>query len=93
MSEPRWSRFVERPVQPGRKTRTWEVIPVSGELDVGTVAWDTRCRQYVFVPRLREEDNWMAYDVFAAGCLREIADFCEARTKEHKAAQAANEEG
>ncbi|HZN48467.1 MAG TPA: hypothetical protein VFB71_12650 [Ramlibacter sp.] len=64
----------------GQTTFRWGVRnKESGDL-LGEVAWFGRWRRYCFHPRERT--------VFEQDCLREIATFCEERTKEHRAAQA-----
>ena len=64
---------------PGRKTRRWELYAENGGL-LGYVEWFTRWRKYTFRPTTTDT-TW-----FEQTCLREIALFIEAQTKEHKAA-------
>lgn len=61
---------------PGKKTKVWAVENTSG-LPLGTVYWFCSFRKYVFEP----ESN----KIFDPGCMREVADFCETKTKEHYA--------
>jgi hypothetical protein len=90
----KWVRFREVPAElvsrrSKLKTKVWDIISREAGFEVGQVSWFASWRQYVFVPRLREEDEFMSYDVFNPECLRNIADFAETRTKEHRAARAA----
>lgn len=72
-------RFIEGPPKP--KTRTWRVVPVDGNAaDIGYVGWYAPWRCYSFFPG--------EYTVFERRCLRDIADFCEAQTKERRASRA-----
>jgi hypothetical protein len=43
---------------------------------LGWVAWFSRWRKYAFYPKPET--------VYEEDCLRDIAEFCEAKTKEHK---------
>ena len=44
--------------------------------ELGTVSWWPFWRQYVFHPKFKT--------LYSAGCLRELADFCESETVAHK---------
>ena len=63
----------------GRKTIIWQVIAKDGA-DLGSVRWFGRWRKYCFFPA--------ADCVFEETCLREIAQFIEDRTAEHKGKKA-----
>ena len=82
MSEARWIRFVEVPV-PDRRTRCWRVETkgVVGVL-LGGVEWYTGWRKYVFEP-VGGSDG-VSGVAFEEVCLRDIAAFIEARTREHR---------
>lgn len=69
-------RFVERP-RKGLKTKQWEIV-TRGQVStiLGCVKWFARWRAYAFFP--------VNQTVYEQKCLREIATFCEERTKEHK---------
>lgn len=56
------------------KTKRWEVVSNNGLL--AEIMWYGQWRKYCFFPFMQT--------VFDVSCLREIADFCEARTREHK---------
>ncbi len=76
-------RFIEIAVPPERKTKVWTVHPrdggtISGML--GRVSWYPPWRKYCYLAEPRT--------VYEQVCLREIAEFCEKRTAEHKAARA-----
>jgi hypothetical protein len=76
-------RFVAAPAQPaGRKTAIWYVE--NGERHLGRVSWFSAWRCYAFFPA--------GDTVFEKVCLRDIAEFCEDRTTEHKTAAAARKQ-
>lgn len=78
MSEGKWIRFEEGPPSASGKTRTWSVVQREwGSGAIGEVAWYAPWRKYVFEPR--------SSIVFEQICLRDIADFIEARTREQRA--------
>jgi hypothetical protein len=58
-----------------KKTFTWSV-ETKEEWLIGSITWYGPWRCYAFTPR--------SETVFEKTCLREIADFCERKTKEHK---------
>lgn len=69
-------RFVERgPLSRLHKTNRWAVEALDGTL-LGEVKWFSAWRRYCFMPE-RET-------VFEEECLRGIARFIAARSKEHK---------
>lgn len=57
------------------KTQKWLLSSTGGAL-LGTVSWYAQWRRYAFQP--------IAGTVLDATCLREIADFVETATTEHK---------
>lgn len=58
-------------------TNKWRVHNINDDRNIlGWVAWYGPWRKYVFNA---------GGALFDAKCLREIADFCESQTKEHKA--------
>ena len=61
------------------KTLEYHVMTNDGTDCLGSVNWFGRWRCYSFNP-------WPG-TVFEKTCLREIADFCERLTKEHRAQQ------
>jgi hypothetical protein len=73
-----WIRFGEPTQREGQKTLRWLVTTADARAVLGTVAWYSRWRGYAFYP---------TPSIFEEDCLREIADFCEARTREHRAAR------
>jgi hypothetical protein len=73
----KWIKFLEQQVPPDRKTKIFLVLTTDGVSDLGTVKWFGRWRCYSFFPNTDT--------VFEKQCLRDIADFCEAETKAHKA--------
>ena len=66
--------FKEGPSKP--KTKTWWVANKHSDICIGNIGWFAAWRKYGFFP---EEDM-----VFEEDCLRDIADFIENKTKEHK---------
>ncbi len=58
------------------KTKVWAVISKEGGFELGKVKWFGRWRCYAFFP---------TDSIFEPKCLREIADFIESRTQEHRA--------
>ena len=61
---------------PKPKTRTWLVCSLEGAGLLGDIGWFGRWRCYSFFPGLGT--------VYEKKCLREIADFCDRKTKEHR---------
>jgi len=63
---------------PSGKTNRWFVQSLGGEY-LGLISWFSQWRRYAI---------FVAGDkIFDASCLREIADFCESKTREHKDVQ------
>jgi len=71
--------FTQAVQRTGAKTHTWAVLTVQGHIPVGAVKWFGRWRGYAFFPS--------AETVFEQHCLRDIARFCEERTREHRLAR------
>lgn len=69
--------FVPDGTSPSGKTKKWRVQTMSGTT-LMVIGWFGAWRKYTVL--------WTDQSaVFDAGCLREVADFIEARTREHKA--------
>lgn len=75
-------KFVPGPSKP--KTKTWYVVnkydDASGDFakaHLGWIGWYAPWRKYCFFPK--------GDTVYEKVCLREIANFCERKTSEHKA--------
>lgn len=64
---------------PHFKTKVWLVETLDGSFVLGTVHWFSKWRKYAFFPHTDT--------VFEQTCLRDIAEFCETATKDHKAAK------
>jgi hypothetical protein len=77
MSEPRWIKFLPMPRLTANTDR-WEVVSKDGGEGLGTVEWYCPWRKYIFAP------NADYNLVFEETCLRDIAAFVEARTREHR---------
>ena len=71
-----YARECEQP--PERKTKRWAIAADDGEIGLGEVKWLGRWRCYGYFP-LNET-------VYEKQCLRDIADFCEKKTKEKREA-------
>lgn len=65
----KWLIFAPGPDKP--KTKTWRV---GSQQPLGWIQWHGGWRKYTFFPGVDT--------MYDADCLREIAEFCEARTKE-----------
>lgn len=63
-----------------RKTCIWSILGSDG-VELGTVEWYPRWRQYCFMPH--------SYCVFSAGCLRELAAFLDSVKQERNTQGAA----
>jgi hypothetical protein len=75
-----WIEFVLRvnSVLPPRKTLQWEVRPVADAGNpLGEVRWYGRWRKYCFFAE--------PSTIYEQDCLRDIAQFCEEKTKEFRA--------
>jgi hypothetical protein len=74
-----WIKFSEPVKTQGKKTLHWYVKTADDSHFLGSVAWFTPWRRYAFMP----------YNgtIFEQDCLREIAAFCETKTREHRAAR------
>jgi hypothetical protein len=77
-----WIRFGEPTQRGGQKTMRFGVTTADNRRGLGVVAWYAQWRRYGFYP--------LPGTVFEQDCLREIAAFCEAKTREHKAARKEN---
>jgi hypothetical protein len=60
-----------------RKTKIWEVTATASDEVLGRVQFYGAWRKYIFSP--------YAGTLFDAACMREVADFSEAKTKEWRA--------
>jgi hypothetical protein len=67
---------------PKAVTRRWVVETVTLGEYLGEVKWFPAWRQYAFSPSAGSGVTWFEQD-----CLREIAQFVEDRTREHKEAR------
>lgn len=74
-------RFQEQPFMDRlpHRTKRWAVTTLDGT-PLGQVRWYNPWRRYCFMP----QDHTC---VFEQVCLREIADFVETKTREHKEAR------
>lgn len=57
-------------------TKIWTVITKDSNIVLGEIRWHSSWRRYCFLPR--------GDTLFEQDCLRNIADFIEAKTIEHK---------
>ncbi len=70
-------KFEDRGATPSGKTRRWVVLNSVSGVTLGWVRWHPSFRKYTF-----ESLPGIIYD---ACCLRDLAEFVDARTQEHKA--------
>lgn len=70
----KWVDFV--PAIPNKKTKVWDVWPKDAHERIGIIKWFGRWRKYCFFPELNT--------VYEEDCLRDIAEFIERVTKEHR---------
>ena len=70
----KWIEFKEIPA-PG-VTKRWEICTISTETVIARISWSNGWRRYVLQPGYPTEWEW--------DCLRDIAEFLEMRTNEHK---------
>ena len=73
---PKWIEFTEIPNKPKTKTKIWLIQTKNCETFLGKVKWFSAWRKYAFFP--------CTNTVYEQDCLRDIADFTENVTKEHK---------
>lgn len=73
----KYLRFRDNGYSPSRKTRVWEVENAQDRGQLGTIKWHGAWRKYTFRPYMST--------LFDAVCMREIADFCDQATRDHKA--------
>lgn len=71
-----WIEFVDAGTSKSGVTRIWSVQSKSQGAILGYIQWFGRWRCYAFDP--------LAETVYNAGCLRDIARFCEQATAEHR---------
>ena len=74
----KWIRFDAGPPSASGKTATWTILTIDGAMVLGEVRWYGPWRKYTFYPR--------SETVFEQDCLRDIAAFIEAHTREHRGA-------
>lgn len=72
-------QFVMTGRTPTGKTIVWLIQNRKSAERLGTVQWFARWRKYCFFPNTTM--------VFEQDCLRDIAEFIEARTREHSGAK------
>ena len=71
----KWIYIKERFID-GRKTKLFYINSIDDNVCLGLVKWHSRWRKYCFFP--------MSDTVFEQVCLRDIADFIEQETKDHR---------
>lgn len=62
-------------VRPGARTRVFRVSSRQSGAELGEIKWYPHWRQYTFFP---------VNAIFDRHCLREVAEFCESKTMEHR---------
>jgi len=73
VDKPTYIRMVQ--IRDTGKTLVWNVEALADGAKLGEVKWFGRWRKYAFFP---------IDSIFEQVCLREVADFIEAKTKEHR---------
>ncbi len=69
--------FEDRGTTPSGKTRRWVVLNSVSGVTLGWIRWFSNFRKYAFSP--------LSNTVYDACCLKELGEFVDTRTKEHKA--------
>lgn len=72
----RYIVFEPNGTSPSGITKLWRLVTNTGIL-LGEISWHPAWRCYIFAPQ--------AKTIYEKICLRQIAAFCDDRTKEHKA--------
>lgn len=72
----KWIEFERYPPKEGMKTSLWIVKTKEDSVSLGLIKWFSRWRTYAFFPA-----NGTVYE---DDCLRDIAEFIEARMLERK---------
>lgn len=67
-------KFVPAPPKP--KTKVWWVVNKYDDIHLGWIGWFARWRKYAFFSKPE--------CVFEEDCLKDIADFCVHKTKDHR---------
>ena len=81
MTNSKWIGFIdEGPVTKSGKTHLWKVIALNDGAMLGYVRWYGAWRKYSFYP--------LATTLYESTCLRDLAQFCDERTREHREASA-----
>lgn len=72
-----WITIREQPCVKGHKTKRFAVRTKDSDCFLlGIIKWDGPWRKYCFYPAEMKKFEW--------DCMRNIADFCQQQTKEHK---------
>jgi len=73
---PKWIDFIPTAQDPKKKTKLW-FVDIKGTTNcLGRIKWFSRWRKYGFFP--------IENTVYEEQCLRDISEFIERATKEHK---------
>ena len=73
----KWVTFEELGKSTSGKTSAFGVFTKDGGIELGWVKWFGRWRKYSFFPT--------SNTIFEETCLRDIAEFIQEKTREHKA--------
>jgi hypothetical protein len=75
-----WINFLPCGATPSGKTQIWTVrATLQAGAILGMIRWHGAWRKYAFYPN---KDT-----LFEEDCLRDIANFCEGQTKQHREAK------
>lgn len=69
-------KFLPSGQSPSSKTRVWDVVAEENSFPLGKIRYFSRWHQYAFFPN--------GNTVFEKICLRDIAEFCDLRSIEHR---------
>jgi len=69
-----YARECQQP--PERKTKRWTIVATDGEVELGEVKWFGKWRCYAYFP--------LNDTLYEKTCLRDLANFCEAKSKVHR---------
>lgn len=70
-----WISAIRQGASPSGKTQVWRIEAMGG-VTLGLVRWFGPWRKYAFYPA--------SGTVYEEVCLRELAEFCAARTQNHR---------
>ena len=77
MMDMKWIKIIETGTSKTGKTKIFEVVTNEDKMQIlGYISWDGPWRKYIF--------QSVAHTKFEEVCMRDIADFIQEQTKQHK---------